>query len=143
MPMPSFQTEAQILAIVDGFESCTTEKGAFKHSDHLTVAVVFLQNLTVTQAIDRMRRALHRYIAHHQIDKQKYNETLTVFWFEVVADALARLGEATLVTRCNFILDTFTNSALALEYYSNDLLFSEAARESFVKPDLKEWKRSN
>ena len=138
-----FQTEAEILAIVDGFENCTTEKGAFKHSDHLTVAVVFLQDLSIPQAIDRMRSALHRFIAHHQIDKQKYNETLTVFWIEVVAEALTRLGDATLVTRCNCILNTFANSALALDYYSNDLLFSETARESFVKPDLKEWKRSN
>jgi hypothetical protein len=139
--MPPFQTEAEILAVVDGFENCTTEKGAFKHSDHLTVAVVFLQDLTIPQAIDRMRKALHRFIAHHQIDMQKYNETMTVFWIEVVADTLSKLEDATLVGKCNAIAESLTNSALALEYYSNDLLFSEAAREAFVKPDLKEWNR--
>lgn len=141
LPMPPFQTESEILAVVDGFENCTTEKGNFKHSDHLVVIVVFLNNSTVPQAIDRMRNALHRFIEHHQIDRQKYNETMTVFWTEMVANNLSTLNDSTLVAKCNSIVDTFTNSALALEYYSNDLLFSEAARESFVSPDLKEWNR--
>ncbi len=139
--MPPFQSEAEILAIVDGFENCTTEKGDFKHSDHLVVIVVFLAYSPVPQAIDRMRAALHRFIDHHQIDRQKYNETMTVFWTEMVANSLSALQDTTLVEKCNSIVSLFTNSALALEYYSNDLLFSEAARESFVSPDLKEWNR--
>ena len=141
--MPPFQSETEILAIVEGFETCTTEKGAFKHPDHLTVAVVFLENSSVQQTIDRMRVALHRFIVHHQIDQAKYNETMTVFWVEVVADALSKLGDSTLVDKCNAILNKFTNSGLALDYYSNDLLFSQAARETFVEPDLKSWNRTS
>lgn len=139
--MHTFQSENEIRAIVDGFELCQTEKTAFKHQDHLVVAVAYLQNLTVPEAIERMRNSLMRFIKHHHVDQRKYNETITVFWLEVVADALAKMPAAlTLLERCNRVVQEFPNSARALEHYSSELLFSDDAREGFVKPDLKDWK---
>ena len=139
--MHTFQSENEIRAIVDGFELCQTEKTAFKHEDHLVVAVAYLQNLTVPEAIERMRNSLMRFIKHHQVEQRKYNETITVFWLEIVANALAKMPSSiTLPERCTRVVEVFPNSALALEYYSSELLFSDDARGSFVKPDLKDWK---
>lgn len=140
--MHRFQSENEIRTIVNDFELCLTEKTAFKHQDHLVVAVSYLQDSTVPEAVGRMRNSLMRFIKHHQVDQRKYNETITVFWLDVVADALAKMpASLTLLQRCNRVVEEFPNSALALEYYSSGLLFSDEARKGFVKPDLKDWKQ--
>ncbi len=139
--MNQFQSEKEIRAIVYGFESCETEKTDFKHQDHLVVAVAYLHELTVAEAIEKMRHSLMRFIKHHQVDQRKYNETITVFWVEVAAAALERMSESsTLLEQCNKVAQEFPNAALALDYYSSEVLFSDEARASFVKPDLKDWK---
>ena len=139
--MHHFQSETEIRAIVNGFELCQTEKTAFKHQDHLVVAVAYLQDSTVSAAIERMRNSLMRFIKYHEVDQRKYNETITVFWFEVVADALAKMpASLNLLERCNRVLQEFPNSALVLDHYSSGLLFSDEARKGFVKPDLRDWK---
>ena len=141
--MSTYQTEDQIRAIVEGFESCNTDKSDFKHQDHLTVAVSYLQNLTVTEATQRLRETLLRFVDHHQVDRRKYNETITIFWLEVVAAKLKDLSPSTsLIDQCNAVLDSLNNVGLPLEYYSAELLFSDQAREAFVEPDLKQWKRN-
>jgi hypothetical protein len=139
--MHGFQSDSEIRAIVKGFELCQTEKTAFKHQDHLVVAVAYLQELTVPEAIEKMRSSLMRFIKHHQVDPRKYNETITVFWVEVVAEALLKMTNSlTLEEKCDKVIQEFPNAALALDHYSSELLFSDEARESFVKPDLKDWK---
>ena len=139
--MSTYQTEAQIKAVVRGFESCTTDKAAFKHQDHLTVAVCYLQELTLEAATEKLRAALLRFVDHHKVDRKKYNETITVFWLELVAEALKTMpAESSLVEKCNSVIESFNDVGLAFEYYSAALLFSDRARETFVGPDLKDWR---
>ena len=139
--MAIYQTEAEIEAVVRGFESCETDKGAFKHQDHLTVAVCYLQELSVADATNKLRESLLRFVDHHGVDRKKYNETITVFWLEVVAEELKSLpSDSSLVAKCNVVEEALSNAGLAMEYYSPELLFSEKAREEFVRPDLKDWK---
>lgn len=131
----------EIIANVDGFESCHTGKDSFRHHDHLVVAAFYLQQLSFTDAIVRMRTNLLRFLDHHQVDRQKYNETITVFWFELVSDLLNKLpADSTLVEKCNAVVESLDNSALAFEYYSRERLFSDEARASFIAPDLKDWR---
>jgi hypothetical protein len=138
--MPKYSNRAEIAAIVEGFESCCTDKDAFKHQDHLVVAVFYLQERNVADATTRMKHNLLRFLDHHQVDRQKYNETITVFWFEWVADVLKKLhSAASLVDKCNKVVESLDNSALVFEYYSRERLFSSEARETFIRPDLKEW----
>ena len=131
----------QIIANVDGFESCCTGKDSFRHQDHLVVAAVYLQQLSVADAIDRMRTSLLRFLDYHQVDRQKYNETITVFWFELVAELLNKLPPgSTLVEKCNAVVGSLDNSGLVFEYYSRERLFSDDARKNFIEPDLQEWR---
>jgi hypothetical protein len=140
MKMTTYQTEEEILAVVRGFESCETDKAAFKHQDHLTVAVCYLQDLDIADATNKLRTALLRFIDLHGVDRKKYNETITVFWLELVAGVLATVEHnSTLVSKCNLVVESLSNAGLAMEYYSADLLFSDKAREEFVGPDLKDW----
>ena len=137
----TYKTEAEIKAIVDGFESCGTDKAAFKHLDHLTVAVFYLQELDIDAATVRLREALLRFVDHHKVDRRKYNQTITVFWLELVNEELKKLpSSTTLVEKCNKVIESLNESGLALQYYSTELLFSDKARETFVRPDLKDWR---
>jgi hypothetical protein len=141
--MSTYQTEDQIDDVVRGFESCTTDKSDFKHQHHLTVAVSYLRELTLEQAINKMREALLRFVDHHQVDRRKYNETITVFWFQIVAEAMRTMpANVRGVEQCNRVIERFSNADLALNYYSRDMLFSERAREEFVEPDLKDWREA-
>ena len=131
----------EIIANVDGFESCRTGKDSFRHQDHLVVAAFYLQQLSVADAISRMRHNLLQFLDHHHVDRQKYNETITVFWFELVADVLSKpQSGATLVEKCNKVVESLDNSALVFEYYSRERLFSDEARQTFMRPDLKGWR---
>ena len=139
--MPQYTSRAEIIATVEGFESCRTGKDGFRHQDHLVVAAFYLQELCMTDATTRMRGNLLKFLDHHQVDRQKYNETITVFWFELVEDVLSKLqGDASLVEQCNKVVESLDNSALVFEYYSRERLFSDEARRIFVRPDLKEWR---
>jgi len=138
--MERYRDEQEIARVVDGFESCTTGKAEFKHADHLTVAVCYLRNCSVNQATEKLRDSLLRFVDHHGVDRQKYNETITIFWLELAAMELERSSGQSLVEQCNAVVESLNDSSLALQYYSSDLLFSQRAREGFVEPDLKSWK---
>ena len=137
-----YNNKAEIEAVVHGFESCKTGKGEFKHRDHLTVVVWYLSVTSREEAIDRMRSGLLRFLDHHGVDRKKYNETLTVFWIELVCRTLNEIKPQTpLVQKCNLVIVALQNPGLAFEYYSEELVLSDEARTSWVAPDLKAWKK--
>ena len=138
--MKSYMTDEEVQAVVRGFESCETDKGDFKHEHHLIVAVCYLQDLSVAEATEKLRASLFRFVDHHGVDRKKYHETITVFWLQIVAEKLRDLPrESSLLTKCNVVVESLCDAGLMLEYYSAELLFSDKAREEFVRPDLKDW----
>ena len=137
--MKVYLTGAEVEAVVRGFETCETDKTNFRHPEHLTVAVYYLERFNFAKAVDRMRAALFRFVDHHGVPRAKYHETITVFWLYLVADVIRKLpAHSTLVERCNSVLGALSDSGLTKEYYSAELLSSELAREEFVEPDLRE-----
>jgi hypothetical protein len=134
-----YRSEAEIEKVVNDFELCRTGKDDFHHSQHLIVAVTYLDFHSLEAVRLMMKEALLRFLNHHGVDPKMYNETLTVFWLEMVARVLKELPTGTsLVEKCNRTLESLNNPKLALEFYSEELLWSELARESFVQPDLKQ-----
>jgi hypothetical protein len=64
-----------------------------------------LQTLDTNAAVERMRTALLRFVDHHGVPREKYNEEVTVFWFELIAEKLGELGvEVSLVEKCNYVI---------------------------------------
>jgi hypothetical protein len=136
-----FTSESEVKAVVTGFETCQTDKTAFPHMDHLTVAAYYLQTSDVPAAIDRMRDALFRFIDHHGVERSKYHETITCFWVEMVARELSAMTDGmTLVEQCNRVIESLSDKEHAFIYYSPELLSSDQARATFVNPDLKTWR---
>jgi len=128
-------TDAEILTLVDRLERCLLGKEEFHHRDHLAVAVVYLYSADIEAAMDRMRASLKRFAAHHDVTGL-YHETLTRFWLQQVEKSLDR--SECLKQSVSKVRESLNDKNLAFEYYSRERIDSKEARETWVKPDLKE-----
>ena len=88
--IPTYKSEAEIEAAVKGFENCTTDKEAFTHREHLTVAVWYIRH-SPEHALEQMRDGLLHFLSYHQIDQGKYKEDVTVAWLDLTKMTLAEL----------------------------------------------------
>jgi len=105
--MNRYQSEAEIQAVVRGFEACETGADDFNHPEHLVVAVCYLHALDREAALDRMRAGLLRFLEHYEGHTGKYSEEITVFWIDRINEKLDELGpDVSLVEKCNRILAT-------------------------------------
>jgi hypothetical protein len=108
----------------------------FHHASHLHVAWVYLtESSSVHQAARKMRDTLRRFAAAAG-EPEKYHETITLFWVQLLSRAHAgscgqRLED---VVHAN---PQFLEKNFPLAYYSAQRLFSDEARTSWVEPDLK------
>jgi len=135
--MSYYQSEAELTNLVRAFEACEIGKDEFKHRDHLAVAVWYLETLGRDAAVERMRSGLLRFLDHHEVGRKIYNETITIFWIDLLAKKLNEVGPGVLlVDKCNKTIESMTKE-LVFEYYSPERLSSDEARETFLAPDLK------
>lgn len=147
-----YQNIDEIEAVVRGFECCSTGKGDFTHAGHLTVAAWYLHNYTFEEAAGKMRAGLFRFLDHHGVGREKYNETITLFWLKVVNTfAIAQSGSsrgttkkqeltaAQLVSMANELIQTFGDANLIFDYYSDGLIRSREAKSAWLEPDLKRF----
>ena len=136
--MDYYQSEKEIEAVVQGFESCTTGKEDFKHRSHLTVAVWYLSNSAPQEALLKIRTGLFRFLDHHGAGREKYNETLTIFWIKLVQRAINEMDPQTsLLNKTNTIVERLADPRVVFEYYSEARLKSRLATTSWVEPDIK------
>ena len=135
-----YKDDDGVEAVVRGFENCTTLDSEFDHLGHLIVALSYLHcsRLTVPEATKRMRGALYRFLDHHGHDRQKYNETITLFWIRLVRGFLDRTDTSRQVCEiANEMTESYGRSRIIYDYYSKERLSSEEARDGWVEPDLK------
>jgi hypothetical protein len=108
-----YQTQAEIAAVVEGFEQCTIGKDAFTHREHLTVAVWYLRHSNPDQALDSMREGLFRFLNHHGVGSAKYKENLTVSWMTLIEATLKGLSpELSLLEVTNIVLERLGDPCL-------------------------------
>lgn len=117
-------------------ESLEWSPADFSHELHVRLAYVYLSRASQEEAVQAMRTWTFRYLAHHDIDPSKYNETLTRAWMLAVRHFMVRTpgsrSSEDFVAQNPQILD----SRIMMTHYTKDLLWSEAARRDFVEPDL-------
>jgi len=135
-----YKSDDEIEAVVRGFESCAMKPSDFDHCAHMTVAFSYLHlsKLSVTDATERMRAGLYRFLDHNGVDRRKYNETITIFWIKLVRRFLEGIDtERHIADIANEMLETFGNAQLIFEYYNKERLSTEEARAGWVEPDKK------
>jgi hypothetical protein len=111
-----YQTEEQIAAVIQGFESCTLGKDEFNHREHLTVAVWYLRNSNPSQALERMRSGLLRFLDHHGVGRAKYKETLTASWLKLIQSAMEKISaDLSLLEITNIVIERLGDSRLVCE----------------------------
>ena len=108
----------------------------FHHASHLHVAWVYLaESSSVQQAARKMRNTLRRFAAAAG-KPQKYHETITLFWLQLLSrpHAACRGERLEEIVHAN---PQLLEKDFPLAYYSAERLFSDEARTSWVEPDLK------
>src|SRR5438270_4241740 len=118
------------------FERGEIRNEDFHHVSHLRVAWVYLsESQSTEEAAERLSVTLKRFAASAG-KPEKYHETVTRFWTELLAklrDSTGSVQFDQLVVRNPQLLE----KNFSLQYYSRDLLFSDLARTTWVEPDLK------
>lgn len=135
MKTRNFATDAEVAALVEAFESATIPASGFTHAAHIAVALSYLNELALDQALLRMREKIRSFAAHHGVD-HLYHETLTTFWMRLL-DHLGTIYNADLPLwrRINVIVSRWGNRQPVEAHYSPELLKSQIARESWIPPD--------
>jgi hypothetical protein len=133
-----YETEAEILALVEAFEAGAIPRAEWNHAGHLTVALYYCSNHDLATAIEKMRRNLLYHLKAIGVDLTKempYHETLTTFWMRTVDDFRKSKNGAPLAETANELVAGFDKD-YPLRFYSRELLFSDEARARFVEADL-------
>jgi hypothetical protein len=133
-----YKTENEIRAVVDAFEDATISRDAWKHAEHLTVALFYLSHHDYETAYAKMRSGIFNLLKAFEVDLTKempYHETMTVFWLRAVEDFLSAKNGASLLEKTNELVEKLDKD-YPLRFYSRDLLFSDEARKEFVEGDL-------
>jgi hypothetical protein len=112
------------------FETGKLSPAEFHHRDHLRLAFLEVGRHGLEAGAETVAGGIRRFAGahgHHRL----YHDTLTRFWVRVVAHASEPTFGATL-ERHPMLL----RKDLPLSHWRRETLFSEAAREAWVEPDL-------
>ena len=140
MPQPNepYRSDAEVSEVVRRFESCELPPADFNHREHLLIALCYLTRMDDAESLNRVRAGIARYVEAHGINPRLYHETITVFWLRRVRAFLARADAARgLAALTNALAVECGSSRLIYDYYSKELLDSEAARREWAEPDVK------
>ncbi|GAB5519372.1 MAG: hypothetical protein RhofKO_16230 [Rhodothermales bacterium] len=111
--------------------------GDFSHRQHLRLAYVYLvQHGEVDAAYGAVRSAIQGFLQHYGIEAAHYHATLTLAWMKAVALFMQRCGSASSAEAFIEASSVLLDSKVMLTHYTEAVLFSEAARQHFVPPDL-------
>ncbi|HEY8259371.1 MAG TPA: hypothetical protein VIG08_17060 [Gemmatimonadales bacterium] len=134
-----FDSETEVLDLVREFEACTLPRSRWDHRAHLTVALWYASALEPDDALDRVRRGIHRLNEACGVvstPTSGYHETITRFYMRVVGDFVRREAEGDWAIRANRLIERYGERKLPLRYYTESRLMSPAARAEWVEPDL-------
>lgn len=117
----------------DAFVNGRLPKDAWTHDAHLVTGWVALEDRSPEEALSFLRNAIQTHncgIGIRNTETSGYHETLTVYYVTAMSNSTAQ-------TLDEVLQDPACGRTAALQYWSRDILFGTAARQGWVKPDLK------
>jgi hypothetical protein len=136
-----YKTEAEVLRLVESFETATIARDEWRHAEHLVVALYYLSNHDFETSLGLMRSGIFKLLKAFEVDlsvEMPYHETMTVFWMRTVDDFKRLKNGASMSEICRAMIERFDKD-YPLRFYSRELLFSDEARARFVEPDLQKF----
>ncbi len=133
-----YESEDDVLEVIENFENCTIERGTWGHPEHLILAYHYSINNDFETALNKMRDGIFRLLESFEIDLAKempYHETLTVFWMKTIGE-FAKDKSGYSVEIINEMIEKYDKHYPG-KFYRHENLFSDKARTEFVKPDKK------
>jgi hypothetical protein len=133
LPGPDDLDDGGLLA---AFDTHGFAPGSFHHRDHVRLAWVLLERVTLMDTLGRFTSGLRR-LATAAGKPQVYHETITCAYVILVQERRAPRGEEdwpAFASR-NPDLLAWKPSVLEAKYYREETLWSDRARTSFVLPD--------
>ena len=115
------------------FENADFSPGEFHHTEHVRVAWLYLRDKEPTEALGLFARGL-RSLADRLGATGLYHETITWSYVLLIAERMNGEADWESFARSNPELLDWQDSILG-RYYSDELLWSDRARERFVFPD--------
>ena len=121
---------------IESFEAGSIDIAAFDHDAHVYVAWLYLKRFPLLDAVVRFTDAIRRLTVQIGVP-DKYHETITWFFLFLIAERRANSRASDWFTFRRQNSDLFGRGANSVlnRYYSNELLASDRARQSFVLPD--------
>jgi hypothetical protein len=121
---------------LEAVETCTLPNAAFHHRDHVRLAWIYLCRFGYEAGSERMAASIRRYAAHHGAF-EKYHETITRAWMDLVQHAMGRMTQSAAFDAFIAANADLADPLALNAYYSPELLASVAARREWVPPDLR------
>ena len=130
-----FSNNAEVDALVQGFEAASLSPSEFSHHAHMAVALSYVSCMPEEAALGKMRACVQKFAEAHG-KSQLYHETLTVFWMRLLSH-LSRIYRVDLPlwARINLIIERWGTRLPVEAHYSPELIRSDAARSGWVPPD--------
>ena len=131
----TFTSLEEIEALHQAFVNGEIALRDFHHREHLAVAFFICLQNDKAKAITRINEGLNKYLSRYG-RQTEFHATMTGFRVVTVWQYLASNTSKALLEQANDILRRFGNTGLIKQFYSRELLNSDAAREDFLLPDL-------
>jgi hypothetical protein len=141
-PFVPYDSEAEIMEVVDGFRNRTLPAPRWTHQAHLTVGLWHVLNRPADTVLDEIRRGIIAYneaVGTPNSDTRGYHETVTAFYVWAIRrylrEAAARPALLELTNR--LLVSPFASKSYPFEFYSRERLLSVDARHAWLGPDLR------
>ena len=136
-----FPDDAAIRRLGEAFLACTLPRADWTHEAHLsTCAWIILErpDIVAEQDVPGLIRRFNESVGGVNSETEGYHETITQLYIRAVRDFLSRIEwTLPLVEKINRLLQAEEGQRdWPLRFYSQELLFSTAARREWVEPDL-------
>jgi hypothetical protein len=129
-------TDAEFL---NAFEQCALPEESWTHRAHVRMAWLYLGKGTRGEVLPIVREGIQRY--NGTLNKTlAYHETITQAYLILIDDRMRHhQGCTSFEEFCVANPDLLDGLAALLVHYRRETLFSQAARQAFVEPDLAPW----
>jgi hypothetical protein len=137
--MPPFSSDVEIDHIGLGLRDRSLPKAQWTHAAHFAAAFWLLRRpeLQATRVMPGLIRAYNEATGVPNTDTGGYHETITMASLRAARAWLQGWSEVPFYQALNELLASkYGRSDWLLEYWSRPMLFSVAARRSWIEPDI-------